>query len=81
MECNDIKQIKDLGLVAGLVSAGFEIFDIERDSQGRSYFKFQETSELDQAINQYWSNALTVSARQFFENTKMLKTRIYSDIN
>ena len=79
MESNNNKLIRDLGLAASLVSLDFEILDTERDTQGRAYFVFKQTTKFEQAVNDYWSNTLSVKARQYFDNTKMLKTRIYSE--
>jgi len=71
--------IRDLGLVSALVTYGFEISDTHRDTDGRTYFIFQETAALDETVNSYYADTLQVKARQFFDNTKMLKGRIYSD--
>lgn len=79
MEQESLHKIRDLGLAASLVSLDFEILDTERDTQGRAYFVFKQTTKLEQAVNDYWSNTLSVKARQYFDNTKMLKTRIYSE--
>ena len=71
--------IRDLGVVAALVTCGFEIADMNRDSNGRTYFIFQETVALDEVVNGYYADTLNVKARKFFDNTKMLKGRIYAD--
>lgn len=72
------QSLRDLGLVAALVTCGFNIVHIEKVS-GRSHFLFIDTPELKDAIASYWTNELSVSARQLAENTKMLKSRIYSE--
>ncbi len=74
-----IVSIRDLGVVAALVTCGFEIVDMKRDTNGRTYFIFQETTVLDETVNGYYADTLQVRARKFFDNTKMLKGRIYSD--
>lgn len=71
--------IRDLGLASALVTYGFEISDTHRDTNGRTYFIFQETTALDETVNGYYADTLQVKARQFFDNIKMLKGRIYSD--
>ena len=71
--------IRDLGVVAALVTCGFEILDTNRDTDGRTYFVFHETVALDEVTNGYYADTLQVKARKFFDNTKMLKGRIYSD--
>ena len=70
----------DLGLAAALVSCGFELLGANREMKGgRVYFMFTKTEELGRAINDYWTDTLDVKARTFFDNTKMLKSRIYAD--
>ena len=70
-------RIKDLGLAAALVTAGFEIVATEKE-QKSVYFIFCGSSKIEQAINDYWLDRLTISARSYFDNTKMLKNRIYN---
>lgn len=70
--------IRDLGVVAALVTCGFEVEDMNRDTNGRTYFVFQETAALDETVNGYYADTLVIKARKFFDNTKMIKCRIYS---
>ncbi len=71
-------QIHDLNLAAALLSAGFKIIGTSRDTNGRFYFIFKRTDKLTHTINEYWSDELTIKARTFADNIKMLKSRIYS---
>ena len=71
--------IRDLGLVAALVTCGFEIVFTHRNDKGRVYFVFEETVALAQTVEDYYADNLQVKARKFFDNTKMLKGRIYSE--
>ena len=71
--------IRDLGVAAALVTCGFEVEDMNRDANGRTYFIFQETAALDETVNGYYADTLVIKARKFFDNTKMLKGRIYSE--
>ena len=68
----------DIGCSAALVSLGFEIISLDKEDPQRVRFIFHLTPELRSAIDSYWSNQLTASARTLFENLKMLKNRIYS---
>ncbi|RYX79154.1 hypothetical protein EON76_00300 [bacterium] len=70
--------IRDLGVAAALVTCGFEIEDMNRDANGRTHFVFQETAVLTEVVNGYYADTLQVKARKFFDNTKMLKGRIYA---
>ncbi len=71
--------IRDLGVATALVTCGFEIINTNHDTNGRTYFVFQETAGLNEAVNDYYADNLQVKARKFFDNTKMLKGRIYAD--
>ena len=75
----DLMPIADLGLAASLVTLNFKIIETSRDNRGRLSFIFNHSKTLDKAIAEYWSNSLEVPARQYFDNTKMLKSRIYSE--
>jgi hypothetical protein len=70
--------IRDLGVAAALVTCGFEVEDMYRDTNGRTYFVSQETALLDETVNGYYADTLQIKARKFFDNTKMLKGRIYA---
>lgn len=69
----------DLGLAAALVSCGFKLRATNRDINGRFYFAFRQTSDLTEAIDEYWADSLNVRARSYNDNIKMLKSRIYAD--
>ena len=69
--------IRDLGLAAALVSAGHTVVTTEHEPSGRVSFIFTPSDELTEAINQYWSNQLTVPARTYSDNIKVLKNMIY----
>jgi len=70
--------VRDLGLAAALVSAGYTIANTEHEPSGRVYFVFTPSDLLTETINLYWSNQLTVLARTYNDNIKMLKNRIYA---
>lgn len=69
----------DLGLAAALVSCGFKLRATNRDINGRFYFAFRQTSNLTEAIDEYWADTLNVRARTYNDNIKMLKSRIYAN--
>lgn len=69
----------DLGLCAALVSSGFGLIAIDKSNPKKVQFVFQRTEALEETIDEYWKDQLIVQARSFFDNTKMLKNRIYSE--
>lgn len=71
--------LRDLGVVSALVTCGFEIVFTHKDESGRVQFVFEETVALDKTVEDYYADNLQVKARKFVDNTKMLKSRIYSE--
>jgi hypothetical protein len=69
--------ISDFGLVAALVTTGFGIRRTERDGR-RVFFVFENSTDLQDTTDAYWSGTLKVYARQLIDNTKMLKSLIYA---
>jgi hypothetical protein len=72
-------RIRDLGLAAALVSCDFEMLRTDHAISGPAFFVFTQTPELERAVNDYWADTLDVKARKFFDDIKMLKSRIYSE--
>lgn len=70
--------ISDFGLAAAMVTAGFGIRRTERIGN-RVFFVFGKTDDFAEAQNDYFGGFLKVYARQYFDNTKMLKSLIYSE--
>lgn len=67
----------DLGCCAALVTAGFTLIDLDRSNPRRVGFVFALKDGIELAVDDYWNDRLVVSARAYFDNTKMLKNRIY----
>jgi len=72
-------EISDLGLAAALVCRSIKLLGTRQDDDGRVHFIFMHTRDTDQDIKDYWNDTLIVRAREYFDNTKMLKNRIYSE--
>jgi hypothetical protein len=70
----------DLGCSAALISAGFELISLDKQNPRKVLFVFGKKVGIEEAINDYFSDKLKVSARTLFDNIKMLKNRIYSSM-
>jgi len=70
----------DLGCSAALVSVGFELISLDKQNPRKVLFIFAKKAGIDQTVNDYFSGKLKVSARTLFDNTKMLKNKIYSSM-
>jgi hypothetical protein len=69
----------DLGAAASLVTAGFELVSLDKTNPKKVQFIFRRAIGIEKVVDEYWANQLEVKARAFFDNTKMLKNRIYSE--
>jgi hypothetical protein len=71
-------RISDFGTAAAILSCGFSIRCTDKDGR-RVFFVFDNSDELQKVIDDYRSGDLVVSARRYFENTKMLKDILYNE--
>jgi hypothetical protein len=69
----------DLGLSAALISAGFKLVSLDKTNLRKVQFIFNREAGIADVIDEYWTDRLEVKARAFFENTKMIKNRLYSE--
>lgn len=69
----------DLGLSAALVSVGFSLVSLDRGNLRKVQFVFRRGDGMDDVIDTYWADRLEVKARTYFDATKMLKNRLYSE--
>lgn len=68
----------DLAL-ATAVSIHFPISSIDRTLDSRkALFVFRRSSKLDQIVDRYWQRGLLIEPRQYFDQLKVLKERLYS---
>ncbi len=78
-ENNNYYKSSDLGCSAALITAGFELMTIEKNDPKRVIFVFDISKEIQLSAEDYLSDRLQVSARRYFENLRVLKSRIYAD--
>ena len=69
----------DLGCSSSLISKGFTLESLDKTNPRKIQFIFRRTTGIEKIVDEYWSDKLEVKARSFFDNTKMLKNRIYSE--
>lgn len=69
----------DLGVSSALVCKNFELVHLKKDNPKKVQFVFQRKNDIEKVVADYWANKLAVNAREFFDNIKMLKNRIYSE--
>ncbi|MDD3284364.1 MAG: DUF5659 domain-containing protein [Patescibacteria group bacterium] len=69
----------DLGCSSALISVGFKLVSLNKSNIKKVQFIFILEKGIELMADKYWANKLEVKARTFFDNTKMLKNRIYSE--
>lgn len=70
----------DIGHASALLCVGYELKGLDKEDPQKIKFILLRKEGLDESINSYWNDALIVSARTFFENLRMLKTRIFQGV-
>lgn len=69
----------DLALATALVAHGFSLGALERTPYNdKVSFSFNRSDPLDEVIQAYWADNLSVNPKAYFDILKHLKTRIYS---
>jgi hypothetical protein len=75
----DYYETSDLGLAAALLACSVLLVKVNKDNPKRAVFIFIESIEVKGLVEAYWNGSMTVSALNYFENTKRLKSRIYGE--
>jgi len=73
--------VSDLGVASALICAGYVLVDISPSDNGESsrvIFYFAQNESVEKTIGDYWAGRLSVDAKQYWQETKNLKTRLYS---
>lgn len=68
----------DFQLSCCLVSIGFKLDCLDRSNPKRIEFCFEQTDSLNQVVQSFWKNELTLSPIDLFNAQKFLKSQIYS---
>lgn len=68
----------DLGCASALVTAGFELLELDRTNPRKVNFIFKRDEGIESVADDFWSDRLAQKSRAFWDNTKNLKNRLYS---
>ena len=69
----------DLGVSTALLCVGFELIHVDKSNPKKALFIFQKINDIENTVNQYFSDKLKVKARSYFDHLKALKNKLYSD--
>lgn len=68
----------DLAL-ATVISLWHPLVDIDKSQNPhRALFIFERSKKLDATVDKYWKRELLIEPRQYFEQLKTLKGRLYA---
>lgn len=68
----------DIGVATALLCSGFTLQSVDKGNPHKSLFIFNNEVGIEKTANQFFSNTLTVKAREFFDQLKALKNLIYN---
>lgn len=71
-------RIADLACCAALISKGFKLSALDRSNPKRVQFLFTPEPEIETVEATFWEDELFVNARTYFDNLKVVKSRLYS---
>lgn len=69
----------DFGLSAALISIGYPLISLDRTNPRKVQFVFNKKEKIEEDVIAYWNDQLQVKAKTYFDATKMLKNRLYSE--
>jgi hypothetical protein len=73
-------KVSEFALACSLVSVGFKLCSLDRhDQSGRVLFCFKYEKRADQIIEKYWDGSLMVNAVVFYQNLRLLKSRLRNE--
>lgn len=77
---DELLDTQDLGLAIALTSTGYELVELEKAPYGkRVTFRFLASNDaIHRSAQNYWSGKLMVDAKTFWNESKNIKTRLYS---
>ncbi|MFC1615780.1 DUF5659 domain-containing protein [Patescibacteria group bacterium] len=67
----------DIFLSTALMSLGYPISSLAKASDRKVKFYFQGDQRMDEIIQKYWAQKLSIEPQAFSANLKILKSRIY----
>jgi len=73
---NDYFKISDLAMAAA-ISLNVPIEAINRLNPQRVEFIFERNRQLEKLLRAYWRNEMRVEPKEYFNQLKILKSRLY----
>lgn len=78
LNINDYYSTSDLGLAAA-ISLSYPLEAIDRQNPYKAQFLFRRDKHIDQLIESYWRGEMKISPQAYFNQLKVIKSRLYED--
>ena len=76
-DTNFFMRTSDLALATAISVSGVAIEAMQQSDSERMFFIFTKSDKLTELVNQFWRGELRVDPLAYFNQLKVLKTRIY----
>jgi hypothetical protein len=70
----------DLSLSAALITLGYKLISIDKQNYTKAEFLFKPKSTINDDIDRFWARKLKQDSRTYFENLKLLKNMLHSNV-
>lgn len=77
-EAKYIYPVSDLGLAIALLTFQHELIALQKKDEKKSIFLFRRREDTKRIEDKYLSNNLKVDARKYWDNSRALKSKLYS---
>ncbi len=68
----------DLAIVA-VLSLSYPIEVVNKSNPRKAQFMFRRDKKFDELVDEYWRGELKVEPQQFFNQLRLVKTRLYEE--
>lgn len=76
---DEVFKTSNLNLAAALLSLKHDLLDISFKETGRAIFIFTDSEQLQEDIDAFWKERLSIEPLNYFQQLKSLKARIYEE--
>ena len=67
----------DLNLSVVLITLGHELLELDKTNSRKVRFIFKKDKDIEEKVNDYFSNKIQLPVLELFNNQKSLKNRLY----
>ena len=66
--------------IATTISIFYPIDAIDKKNPYKARFSFRQSKELEKIIKDYWAGKLKIEPKTFFNQLKIIKSRLYGEL-